>query len=252
MPSEDQSAGSGAVRVGVVIPVHNEEHQLLAALQAVDRAMRGISTQCRESRLVVVLDDCVDRSAAVVDSWRNEATTGAVEVIAVRARNVGLARRTGCAALLEHWSTTAADDIWLATTDADSEVPANWLAAQVRARDAGAHVWVGPVEVGCWDERASGTADEWCRRYALEQLPVHGANFGVDAAMYLRTGGFEDRVTGEDRDLLNRLLVHGAVARAEPSVRVVTSGRRHARAPHGFAQALLAIEQSLPVTAVAS
>lgn len=231
--------------MGVVLPVHNEDRHLLAALCSVDRAMAQISNKSTECQLVVVLDDCRDRSADVVDHWLAcRSAVARVRVIALGARNVGLARRTGCAALLERWSTTPSRDVWLATTDADSEVPSDWLEAQLQARDEGAHVWVGPVEVRCWDDRAEGTADEWGRRYALEHLPVHGANFGVDATMYLRTGGFKPRVTGEDRDLLDRALLHGAVTRVDPSVRVITSGRRQARAPRGFAEALSAIEDS--------
>jgi len=243
--------------VGIVLPVHNEEQRLPAALRSIDRAMEGIDDWATQCRLVVVLDDCNDGSSSVVDGWPAEDTKwgkkwGKAHVLSLRARNVGLARQTGCAALLDLWSATPAEHIWLATTDADSEVPRDWLTAQVRARTEGAEVWVGPVEVGSWDDRATGTADEWNRRYAREHRPVHGANFGIDAAMYLRAGGFEGLVTGEDRDLLDRALVQGAVVRVDASVRVITSARRQSRAPRGFAHALSAIEESLSAAAVAS
>jgi hypothetical protein len=74
----------------------------------------------------------------------------------------------------------------------------------------------------------------------------------VDAATYLSVGGFDGLATGEDRDLLDRMLARGAVARSDGTVRVVTSSRRHARAPRGFAHALSGIEDALPVAAVAS
>lgn len=253
MGSEDRNGSEAVVRVGVVLPVHNEEAHLLGALQSLDRAMRSLTGIVICCQLVVVLDDCTDRSADIVRHWVDAGTVaGRVDVISIGAKNVGLARRAGSAALMGRWAGTPAGDIWLATTDADSEVPPDWLAAQIRARAEGAHLWVGRVEVRCWDDRSAGTADAWGRHYALEHQPVHGANLGVDAAMYLGVGGFEGRASGEDRDLVDRILLRGAVVRADTSVRVVTSGRRMARAPGGFAQALSSHEQSLPVAAVAS
>lgn len=253
--------GGAPLSVGVVLPVHNEERLLPYALRSLERAMRPVVQMGLGCHLVVVLDACTDRSAARVRRWasdaRHDATalgtvTGMVDVVSLAARNVGLARRTGCDLLLHRWSHVPADRIWLATTDADSDVPAEWLAAQVHAWRAGVQLWVGRVAVRSWDGRAAGTAEAWHRRDADEHLPVHGANLGVDGATYLRAGGFATLATGEDRDLVNRALAQGASARSDPSVRVVTSARRHARAPSGFAQALSRVEASVPVGAAAS
>ena len=239
--------------MGVVLPVHNEERDLPDALRSLERAIRPVVAGGVDCRLAVVLDDCHDASAEIVDRWLDcRPGPVPVDVVRIRSANVGLARRAGCAALLDHWSADPVDTVWLATTDADSEVPGDWLTAQLHARAAGADVWLGRVQVRSWGDRSEGTADEWRRRDAREGVPVHGANFGVDAARYLDAGGFDGLATGEDRDLLDRLLVRGAVARADGTVRVVTSARRQARAPRGFAHALSDIEDSLPVAAAAS
>jgi hypothetical protein len=113
-------------------------------------------------------------------------------------------------------------------------------------------VWAGRVQVRNWVGRADGVEDEWQRRDAQEHLPVHGASLGIDAPTYVRAGGFLGLVSGEDKDLVDRALDGGAVARSDAVVRVSTSGRRQARAPQGFAAALSAIEDSLPVAAAAS
>jgi len=242
-----------ALHVGVVLPVHNEEHHLPDALRCLDRAIGQVTDDGIDCRLAVVLDDCSDASSEIVDHWLDHRTGPApVDVVRICSKNVGVARRTGCAALLDRWPSAPVDAIWLATTDADSEVPGDWLTAQLRARAEGAHIWVGRVQVRSWSDRLEGTADEWQRRYAREPVPVHGANFGVDAAMYLDAGGFDGLATGEDRDLLDRVLGRGAVARTDGTVRVITSGRRQARAPRGFAHALSGIEDTLPVAAAAS
>ena len=135
--------------------------------------------------------------------------------------------------------------IWLATTDADSEVPQDWLSAQLGIRRQGGQVWVGPVSVRDWSGRPAGTAEAWRRQYEAECLPIHGANFGIDGATYLEVGGFAELPTGEDRDLFERTVALGAVVRHDPQVRVVTSGRREARAPQGFAHALSSIELTI-------
>lgn len=69
---------------------------------------------------------------------------------------------------------------------------------------------------------------------------VHGANLGIRADVYLRSGGWSDRATAEDHDLWNRLFQNRAKRLSVGWVRVLTSGRRIGRAPHGFAAALAA------------
>jgi hypothetical protein len=232
----------------VVLPVHNEEQLLPATLASLDQAF-GRATGCRTALgVAVVLDACSDESGDLVDAWRGRAHHPGridIEVIDTDLRSVGQARGVGCEALLRRWSDTPAERIWLATTDADSEVPCDWLSAQVRVRRLGGQVWVGGVSVDDWAERAAGTAEAWHRHDEAEFLPVHGANFGIDAATYLAAGGFRGLATGEDRDLFERAVALGAVVGHDPRVRVVTSSRREARAPRGFAHALTALEARL-------
>jgi len=234
--------------VGVVIPVHNEEELLGAALASLAGAFTDLLGQGLDMSTAVVLDDCYDRSADVVAEWQvglcREKVPGNIVVRTCKANNVGVARGLGCAALLEEWNFMDPSRIWLATTDADSRVPRNWLSAQVARHDVGVDLWSGRVSVDDWSSHPSETASRWQRDYETERIPIHGANLGFNAGAYLATGGFASNRTGEDRTLHRAMSNMGAVLHSDSSVRVVTSARTHSRAPLGFAHALNRISKN--------
>lgn len=235
-------------RFGVVLPVHNEERLLPAALSALDEAIRHtVVVAGVPIRVAVVLDTCTDGSAQIAEQWRDRAAKSGVgvEIVESSFRNVGQSRRAGCQMLLDGWSDVGPGAVWLATTDADSEVPPGWIVAQLRARHEGGQVWVGAVQVRDWSDRAPGTAEAWHRRYEAERNPVHGANFGIDGETYVAVGGFPKLCSSEDRALFERAVSFGAVVTGDPNVLVITSGRRDARAPLGFAHALTSIEATV-------
>ena len=243
-----------AVRFGVVLPVHNEEELLPAALTALDRSTGHVSGLSVAFGIIIVLDACTDRSHDVASVWQQDPDgpwSGEIDIIEVDVGNVGQARQIGFEALLSRWSDVDPDDIWLATTDADSEVPLNWISSQLAMRSEGGQVWAGAVTVADWSGRREGTAEIWRESYEAECHPIHGANFGIEAALYRETGGFSRLQTGEDRDLFERTLALGAVIGHDPRVRVVTSSRRVARAPRGFAHALSSFESLVASTEAA-
>jgi hypothetical protein len=234
-----------SVRFGVVLPVHNEEELLPGALSALDRALSHVSELSVAFGITIVLDACSDRSHDLASAWQQDPDgpwSGAIDIIEVNVGNVGQARQIGFEALLSRWSDVDPGDIWLATSDADSEVPWNWISSQLAMRSEGGQVWAGAVTVADWSGRREGTAELWGASYEAECNPIHGANFGIDAALYREAGGFARLQTGEDRDLFERTLALGAVIGHDPRVKVVTSSRRVARAPRGFAHALSSFE----------
>jgi hypothetical protein len=247
-------ARAEAIRFGVVVPVHDEERLIPLALGALDRAMAAVADINVDVGIAIVLDRCSDGSHELVEGWRGRTITRygdqLVEVLETAAGNVGQARKLGCRSLLQRWSDVAPASIWLATTDADSEVPPDWISSQLKARTEGVQLWVGAVSVCDWSERTPGTEEAWRRQYEAECLPVHGANLGIAAGTYLAAGGFEDLSTGEDRDLFERAVALGAVLRRDSVAPVVTSSRLRARAPHGFAHALSALERASPTLAI--
>lgn len=134
--------------VGVVLPVHNEQALLAAALESLGVALSELQSATFTSGACVVLDSCTDRSEEITLSWRRDGARKRivceVQVLATNQRNVGAARAMGCAALLEGWKHVNPSRIRLATTDADSCVPRDWLSEQVRAHEEGVDLLVGP------------------------------------------------------------------------------------------------------------
>ena len=216
--------------MGVVLPVHDEEKLLPSSLRSLEVALNALppSILCR---VAVVLDHCGDASSAIAHTWG--ARFGAL-VLHQEFGSVGMARRTGCRALLSLWPEEDAARIWMATTDADSRVPQDWLAVQLESYVSGADMWAGRVRVA----EKSVTALRWTQRYSAERDPVHGASLGFSAALYTQLGGFGSMRTGEDRDLHQRAATAGFRIAYDLRAAVTTSSRRKGRAPEGFANVL--------------
>jgi hypothetical protein len=89
--------------------------------------------------LVVVADACRDLTAQV-------ARRGGAPVVTVEARNVGTARAAGVREVLHKTRHLDPADAWLATTDADSVVPAGWLRQQGRYAGQGWDAVGGTIE----------------------------------------------------------------------------------------------------------
>ena len=216
-------------RIGVVVPAHDEEVVVARCLESICRAARAVSLPVT---VMVVLDDCRDRTERICQSFP-------VDVIAVTARSVGVARHAGASALLSGVADT--DAIWLANTDADSVVPAIWLRDQVDVALAGADAVVGTV--GLSDEE-SALSRNFKVSYALsvsrgwDHPHVHGANLGVRGSAYLNVGGFPPLAVHEDRLLLRRLDASGATVIRSARIPVQTSARLTGRCEGGFAAAL--------------
>jgi hypothetical protein len=213
--------------IGVVIPAHNEERCLEACLLSVLACAAHPSLNAERVEIVVVLDSCCDESRAIAERF-------AVTVLEVQARSVGVARATGARALID------AGARWLACTDADTTVPADWLAAQL-AHDADAVC--GVVEVDDWSFHHPQVRARYeaCYTDCDGHSHIHGANLGVTSAAYLRAGGFPALACHEDVHLVRALQALGARIAWSRSVRVRTSARVDFRAQGGFGSYLLGL-----------
>lgn len=213
--------------VGVVVPAHDEEELLPACLAALATASAA-ATRAYGVRVevVVVLDSCSDGTGRIA------AAAGALTV-PVRVRNVGRARAAGYARLL---SRHRAADLWLAGTDADSEVPADWLVRQLRHARRGAHAVVGTVVVDDWSSRPTGLAAVYDSRYQHRSghPHVHGANLGLSAAAYTAVGGVPPLALAEDVALVAAVERAGLTVVRAADLPVRTSPRVASRAPGGF------------------
>ncbi|SFN39738.1 glycosyltransferase family 2 protein [Variovorax sp. OV329] len=209
--------------LGIVIPAHNEEECIAAAVEAAASAARHPRLQGEAVEILVVLDSCDDLTA--VRACQHGART-----LSLRGRNVGYARAAGATALL------AIRARWLAFSDADSRVSDAWLAEQI-SLDADAVC--GTVSVDDWSSHGDAAPmlrEHFRKTYrdADGHSHVHGANLGVSASAYRRVGGFRHLACCEDRHLVDALSAGGARIAWSARPRVVTSARRDTRAHGGF------------------
>jgi glycosyltransferase involved in cell wall biosynthesis len=227
--------------LGVVLPVHNEEDLLGEALEAIAQACEQVGTGI-PCTTVIVLDHCSDASGKISRQWAKELRhrDGSHQAMVRRSRaaGVGNARRMGTLTLLRRFDGIDPQRIWLATTDADSRVPSNWLNVQLAAHEGGADVWSGRVSVEDWSHHHPRTEWQWTKFYESEVTPIHGASLGFNGRAYLDSGGFPRLCSGEDRALYRAIVARGGRAVEDRDARVVTSARTQARAPLGFSSAL--------------
>jgi Glycosyl transferase family 2 len=213
----------------VVIPAANEERRIGRCLAAIAAARRHLyqSNPVIAARTVVVLDSCQDRTAMITAACRE------VHAVAVTAGSAGAARRAGAGVALA--GAGPPGELWLANTDADSQVPVNWLTGMLTEARLGAHVVLGTVVPG--PDLEPRIRAEWLSRHHLRDghPHVHGANFGIRADAYLNLGGWPRVPADEDTELARRATRTGHLRISRTAlIPVVTSVRQRGRAPRGF------------------
>ncbi|WP_179586704.1 glycosyltransferase [Tunturiibacter gelidoferens] len=224
--------------VAIVIPARDEQDLLPRCLRSVQEARLMLPPHVT-SDLVVVTDQSTDDSFRIAHAIVQESGT----VIEIEAGCVGTARALGVQLALERYKGPR-KLCWLANTDADCEVPVNWLQDQMEYAKTGVAAIAGIVEVDSFIDHDSSVPDRFRLSYLIHSdgthPHVHGANFGVRADVYLRAGGWQDLSSAEDHDLWRRLKIGIHQRISDASLCVLTSGRRVGRAPLGFADALAA------------
>jgi GT2 family glycosyltransferase len=241
------------MRIAVGIPACNEANRVAAC---VGRLLRQSG---RGPDVVVVLaNNCSDGTA---DRLRQ--TFGADPRLDLREvslpppyAHVGWARRLAMDAAAD--ALGGFDDVLL-TTDADTLVAPDWIAANVRALAAGCDAVAGAAFLmRC--ERAQLAAEHRRRLLAAgkyftalaylraEQAPAHdpwprhdyegGASIALRLQTYRAIGGAPTLRTGEDRAMFDAVRALGGRVRHAPDVRVFTSCRLTGRAEGGTADTL--------------
>lgn len=217
--------------IAVIVPAHDEADVIGRCLDAVSDASRHPGLAGEEVVTVVALDACSDATAAVCA--RHDAA-----IVVLNARCVGSAR--ACAA--HHALAMGAR--WIASTDADTTVPPEWLWRQLTC---GAEAFCGVVEVGDWLDYPGALREAFERSEGIEDghRHIHGANLGLSALAYQAAGGFPPLCTGEDVALMRAVQDAGLPIAWHARPVVTTSARRVARAPSGFSTFLQALEREV-------
>ncbi|MGI9015914.1 MAG: glycosyltransferase [Euzebya sp.] len=232
----------------IVVPARNEQHSLPRTLASLAVARRAVDVH---SRVVVVADACTDGTVAVARQHRRDRHDLVVQQVH---GCVGAARAYGTEAGLARL-TQPLSRVWLATTDADTVVPPDWLGVQLAFARQGVCAVAGIVSLL---DRGTDAADPvlqqaFDRGYRTDPRGthphVHAANLGVRADAYLQAGGWHGLPTGEEHDLWRRLkaldpAVVGPMV-STTTLTVATSARRRGRAPSGFAANLRNLDRSV-------
>lgn len=235
--------GDAPLHIAVVVPARNEETLLGDCLDALEasRVLMPAGTTCG---ITVVSDASTDRTATLA---RGRLTHPYDAVVEVDLSCVGAARRIGTGVALAR-SPQPMRRTWLASTDADTFVPRDWLHGHWMAARTGLAGIAGVVRLHPDAFADPSITSRFAAAYDLRDdgthRHVHGANLGVRADAYLEVGGWSPIPVGEDHDLWNRLADSHPV-RSSTALWVSTSARRTARAPHGFSADLVALEGSV-------
>lgn len=225
--------------VGVVVPARDEARSIGACVRSVMAALRRLPADVQPA-LCVVADRCTDDTAGVASTAaagrparvvRNgsDATIGEIRDLGMR--HLGLdGHRPG--------------ETWLLSTDADTVVASDWAVRHLHLARCGIHAVAGAAGL-------RGRAELpvlYSTVLATARRPdghgnVYGANLGVRADAYWAVGGFGAVATGEDHDLWRRLAEAGFRCHYADGPRVLTSSRRHGRAPDGLAALLARLDR---------
>jgi glycosyltransferase involved in cell wall biosynthesis len=230
--------------VAIVVPANNEADTVADTLESIDHSRRQLPRHVT-SAVVVVLDACTDDTLArVVERHHRAAPLPTPTIVHVQARSAGAARAAGFARAL-HSVPVHPERMWIATTDADTIVPSDWLHAQLVSAEDGVDAIAGIVDLG--PDAPRQLRRRFSARYLLDpdgsHRHVHGANMGMRASSYLASGGWAAIETGEDQELWHRLNEVGRCV-SSTSVSVRTSARLVGRAPAGFAADLRALTEN--------
>jgi glycosyltransferase involved in cell wall biosynthesis len=227
----------------VVIPARDEEQRIASCLEALaaQTAPRDVFAT------IVVLDDCRDDTAGVVE--RASASLGlVVETIAGPGCGAGAARRAGMDAACGRLLLAGLPNGLIACTDADSRPAPDWLERQLAHVAAGACAIAGLIELDPGEaealpagvrarrEREAGARLRRVRSVEPDAAHHHfaGASLGVTAATYREVGGIEPLSALEDAEFARRLTVHGIPILRASDVLVLTSARADGRVRRGL------------------
>lgn len=254
-----------ATHAVVIVPAKDEEALLPGCLDALSAALDRWEQHHAQgtAAVVVATDGCRDATVELARRARSadprlhvlevgEGFDGAAEdddagarpdtAAGARPGGVGRARAEAARHARALFPEVPAERLWLASTDADTRVPADWLLAQTTAAGETAALVLGTVDVTLDPEAGEDPAQRaalavWRAEYHHgEGHPhVHGANLGLPWSLYEAAGGFPPVREHEDVELTEavRALPEGRVV-ATDRARVSTSARLVGRTPGGF------------------
>lgn len=252
--------GAG-LRAVVVLPARDEAQHVARAVEALaaQRDATGAPLDPASFEVLLFANNCSDDTALRARRAAARCTSLRLHVVespvAPPHAHIGYVRRqlmdAACARLQQAADGTAL----IASTDADSVVAPDWLAANLAEAAAGADVIGGRIACDATaalqgaalrqqrldlahallrarleDRLDPDPADPWPRHHQH-----FGASLAITTTAYRRAGGVPPVEWLEDEALVRAARRAGLAVRHSPRVRVVTSGRLDGRAEVGLA-----------------
>jgi glucosyl-3-phosphoglycerate synthase len=246
-----------ALKVSVVVPARNEEALVGSCLEALAE-QEGVSPE--DFEVLLVLDRCTDETEPRAQEVADAHPRFRLHFLDGPGKGSGHARRMGMELASARLLGLRRPKGLIASTDADTVVAPDWLAAQLRAVSRGALAVGGRIELA-EDPSLPESIFRWHtergrrRHESLLSEPDHlgktehwqfsGASLALTAKIYQEIGGLEPRVALEDEHLENVLRLHGVPIERLTSVHVTTSVRLEGRAMQGLAHDLAAVVAKL-------
>jgi len=235
----------------VVVPARNEEELVVSCLEALAE-QEGVCPE--EYEVLLVLDRCTDETEARAQEIADAHPRFGLHFLDGPGKGSGYARRVGIELASARLLGLGRTKGLIASTDADTVVAPDWLAAQLQAVSRGALAIGGRIELaeGSLPESISRWHTERgrLRHESLSSEPDNlgktehwqfsGASLALTAEVYEEIGGLEPRVALEDEHLEDVLRRHNVPIDRLLSVRVTTSARLEGRAKQGLARDLAA------------
>ena len=257
---------SSNCEVCVIVPARDEAENLSATLNALAQQvdLQGQPFDRELYEIILLANNCSDDSAQFARRFAEQHSTLALHVVEItlpaseayigRVRKILMDEAYRRLTTLEHRRGV------IASTDGDTKVAPDWIAATLQEIRKGADAVGGRILTDRSERFALNRYARLCHlqevgyRYLVAELeayldpdpydywPRHyqhfGASLAVTTQMYEQVGGLPDVRTPEDVAFYKALLRVDARFRHSPHVRVVTSARQVGRAKNGLANQL--------------
>lgn len=252
--------------VCVIVPVRDEAQNLAATLLALTNQVELTGKPLDKNRyeIIVLANNCLDNSAEIARRFARNHPNLILHVVEITLNSdrahIGWVRKILMDEAYRRFKAIGRDRGIIASTDGDTRVASNWIAATLAEIQTGADAVGGRIIT---EDRERLALDKATRLYFLryvgylclvtqlesfldpdpfECFPHHhqhfGASLAVTAQMYGKVGGLPPLPSSEDVAFYEALKRVDARFRHSRAVRVTTSARVLGRAKAGLADRL--------------
>ena len=252
-----QSSPDASLRLSVIVPAKNEALFIVQALDALRLQIdgNGVAIDPALYEVLVLANNCTDDTYSICQAYQQQYPSFTLHIESVQLEteyaHIGTVRRLLMDAAFNRLMHVAGRKGIIVSTDADSEVAADWVHHILREIDQGADVIGGRI--------LPRTTPEVSRRHHLRDVtyrflksrlesaidpqlsnpwPRHfqcyGPSLAVTCEMYEKAGRLPVIPFLEDEEFRKALKRIDSKIRHSPQVRIYTSGRLDGRVKFGF------------------